>query len=40
MIERESETLLLFIEFWAYGVRDERMRAQVAACFAADAPGC
>jgi AcrR family transcriptional regulator len=34
MIERESETLLLFTEFWAYGVRDARMRAHVAACFA------
>jgi AcrR family transcriptional regulator len=34
MIERESETLLLFTEFWAYGVRDEAMRAHVAACFA------
>jgi AcrR family transcriptional regulator len=34
MIERESETLLLFTEFWAYGVRDADMRAHVAACFA------
>lgn len=34
MIERESVTLLLFTEFWAYGARDERMRAHVAACFA------
>jgi AcrR family transcriptional regulator len=34
MIERESETLLLFTEFWAYGVRDEQMREHVAACFA------
>ncbi len=34
MIQRESETLLLFTEFWAYGVRDPQMRAHVAACFA------
>lgn len=34
MIQRESETLLLFTEFWAYGVRDADMRAHVAACFA------
>jgi AcrR family transcriptional regulator len=34
MIERESETLLLFTEFWAYGVRDAEMREHVAACFA------
>src|SRR5271167_1489674 len=26
MIEREPEALLLFMEFWAYGVRDVRMR--------------
>ena len=24
MIEREPELLLLFMEFWAYGVRDAR----------------
>ena len=24
MIEREPEVLLLFMEFWAYGVRDAR----------------
>ncbi len=34
MIEREPELLLLFTEFWAYGVRDPRMRPQVAARFA------
>jgi len=34
MIEREPEALLLFMEFWAYGVRDEEMRAKVAARFA------
>jgi AcrR family transcriptional regulator len=33
MIEREPELLLLFVEFWAYGVRDEQMRAKVAARF-------
>ncbi len=31
MIEREPEALLLFMEFWAYGVRDARMRPQIAA---------
>ena len=34
MIERESETLLLFTEFWAYGVRDAGCVPHVAACFA------
>jgi AcrR family transcriptional regulator len=34
MIEREPELLLLFMEFWAYGVRDSRMRPKVAAHFA------
>jgi AcrR family transcriptional regulator len=34
MIEREPELLLLFMEFWAYGVRDARMRPKVAARFA------
>jgi hypothetical protein len=34
MIEREPELLLLFTEFWAYGVRDSRMRPRVAARFA------
>jgi AcrR family transcriptional regulator len=34
MIEREPELLLLFMEFWAYGVRDAGMRPKVAARFA------
>jgi AcrR family transcriptional regulator len=34
MIEREPELLLLFMEFWAYGVRDPAMRPKVAARFA------
>jgi AcrR family transcriptional regulator len=34
MIERDPEALLLFTEFWAYGVRDEQVRAEVAARFA------
>src|SRR4029077_7846599 len=34
MIEREPELLLLFMEFWAYGVRDPRVRPKVAAQFA------
>jgi AcrR family transcriptional regulator len=34
MIEREPEVLLLFVEFWAYGVRDSQVRPQVAAQFA------
>jgi len=34
MIEREPEALLLFMEFWAYGVRDVAMRPKVAARFA------
>jgi AcrR family transcriptional regulator len=33
-IEREPELLLLFMEFWAYGVRDPAMRPKVAARFA------
>ncbi len=34
MIEREPEALLLFMEFWAYGVRDAKVRTKVAARFA------
>ncbi|HLB21100.1 MAG TPA: TetR/AcrR family transcriptional regulator [Solirubrobacteraceae bacterium] len=34
MIEREPELLLLFMEFWAYGVRDVDVRPKVAARFA------
>jgi AcrR family transcriptional regulator len=34
MIEREPKLLLLFMEFWAYGVRDARVRPKVAARFA------
>jgi AcrR family transcriptional regulator len=34
MIEREPELLLLFMEFWAYGVRDAQVRPKVAARFA------
>lgn len=34
MIEREPELLLLFMEFWAYGVRDADVRPKVAAHFA------
>ncbi|HTB69781.1 MAG TPA: TetR/AcrR family transcriptional regulator [Solirubrobacteraceae bacterium] len=34
MIEREPELLLLFMEFWAYGVRDSGVRPKVAARFA------
>ncbi len=34
MIEREPELLLLFMEFWAYGVRDAGVRLKVAARFA------
>jgi AcrR family transcriptional regulator len=34
MIEREPELLLLFMEFWAYGVRDGQVRPKVAARFA------
>ena len=34
MIEREPEVLLLFMEFWAYGVRDADVRPKVAARFA------
>jgi AcrR family transcriptional regulator len=34
MIEREPELLLLFMEFWAYGVRDPQVRPKVAARFA------
>jgi AcrR family transcriptional regulator len=33
MIEREPELLLLFMEFWAYGVRDADMRPRVAEQF-------
>jgi AcrR family transcriptional regulator len=34
MIEREPEVLLLFMEFWAYGVRDAGVRPKIAARFA------
>ncbi len=34
MIEREPELLLLFTEFWAYGVREPQVRPKVAARFA------
>lgn len=34
IIEREPELLLLFMEFWAYGVRDPQVRPKVAARFA------
>jgi AcrR family transcriptional regulator len=34
MIEREPDVLLLFMEFWAYGVRDAQVRPKVAARFA------
>src|SRR5436190_500282 len=34
MIEREPELLLLFMEFWAYGVRDGEIRPKVAEQFA------
>ncbi len=34
MIEREPNLLLLFMEFWAYGVRDAEMRPKVAERFA------
>jgi AcrR family transcriptional regulator len=34
MIEREPQLLLLFMEFWAYGVRDPQVRPKVAARFA------
>ncbi len=34
MIEREPDVLLLFMEFWAYGVRDAKVRPKVAAQFA------
>ncbi|HEY2217017.1 MAG TPA: TetR/AcrR family transcriptional regulator [Solirubrobacteraceae bacterium] len=34
MIEREPELLLLFMEFWAYGVRDASVRPKVAERFA------
>ena len=33
-IERERDVLLLFMEFWAYGVRDPQVRPKVAARFA------
>ncbi len=33
-IEREPELLLLFMEFWAYGVRDPEVRPKVAERFA------
>ncbi|HEY4428408.1 MAG TPA: TetR/AcrR family transcriptional regulator [Solirubrobacteraceae bacterium] len=34
MIEREPDLLLLFMEFWAYGVRDAEIRPKVAEQFA------
>jgi AcrR family transcriptional regulator len=34
MIEREPELLLLFMEFWAYGVREAQVRPKIAARFA------
>lgn len=34
MIEREPQLLLLFMEFWAYGVRDSSVRPKVAERFA------
>jgi AcrR family transcriptional regulator len=34
MIDREPELLLLFMEFWAYGVRDPEVRPKVAVRFA------
>ena len=34
MIEREPDLLLLFMEFWAYGVRDASIRPKVAERFA------
>ena len=34
MIDREPELLLLFMEFWAYGVRDPDVRPKVALRFA------
>jgi AcrR family transcriptional regulator len=34
MIDREPELLLLFMEFWAYGVRDPQVRPKVAERFA------
>jgi AcrR family transcriptional regulator len=34
MFEREPQLLLLFMEFWAYGVRDAQVRPKVAARFA------
>jgi AcrR family transcriptional regulator len=34
MIEREPDLLLLFMEFWAYGVRDAQIRPKVAEQFA------
>jgi len=34
MIDREPDLLLLFMEFWAYGVREPTVRPKVAAGFA------
>ncbi|MHB8491416.1 MAG: TetR/AcrR family transcriptional regulator [Solirubrobacteraceae bacterium] len=34
IVEREPELVMLFMEFWAYGVRDARVRTQVAEQFA------
>jgi AcrR family transcriptional regulator len=34
-VDREPEFMMLFIEFWAYAVRDERLRPEFAERFAA-----
>ena len=34
IVEREPALLMLFVEFWAYGARDERVRERVADQFA------
>ena len=34
MVDREPDLLLLFMEFWAYGVRDPQVRPKVAERFA------
>ena len=40
MIEREPEVLLLFMEFWAYGVRDARVRPEGRRALRPDARAC
>ena len=40
MIEREPELLLLFMEFWAYGVRDARGAPEGGRALRADARAC